>query len=163
MYLRTLLIVTVLGLLGIFALFNWHAFLSPTTLTFGFTTVEAPLGLILLALVGLITVLFLVYIVFLQSSSLLESRRQARELQSQRELADRAEESRFQQLRAAMETQLKNLETQNDESKAAIMTRLDALERAVQTAIEQSSNTLAAYLGEIEDRVERAARGKVNG
>ena len=161
MYLRTLLIVTVLGLLVIFALFNWNAFLSPTTLTFGFTTVEAPLGLILLALVGLITLLFLVYVVFLQSSSLLESRRQARELQSQRELADRAEDSRFQQLHAAMETQLKNLETQSDESRTAIMTRLDALERTVQVAIEQSGNTLAAYLGEIEDRVERVA-GKIN-
>jgi uncharacterized integral membrane protein len=163
MYLRTILIVAVLGLLAIFALFNWSAFMSPTTLTVGFSTVEAPLGLILLAIVGLITLLFLIYIVFLQSTSLLESRRQARELQSQRELADRAEDSRFQQLRAAMETELKKLEAQADESKAAILSRLDALEREVRTAVEQSGNTLAAYLGEIEDRVERAAGGKING
>ena len=157
MYLRTLLIATVLGLLVIFALFNWGAFMSPTTLTFGIGTVEAPLGLILLALVALITLLFLIYIVFLQSSSLLEGRRQTRELQSQRELADRAEESRFQQLRSAMETELRNLDTRSNESKAAILTRLDALERDMRMAIEQSGNTLAAYLGEIEDRFERSA------
>lgn len=157
MYLRTLLIVIVLGLLVIFALFNWSAFMSPTTLTFGVGTVEAPLGLILLAIVGLITLLFLIYIVLLQSSSLLESRRQTRELQSQRELADRAEESRFQQLRSAMETELRNLDTQAKESKATILTRLDALERDMRLTVEQSGNTLAAYLGEIEDRFERAA------
>jgi len=157
MYLRTLLIATVLGLLVIFALFNWSAFMSPTTLTFGIGTVEAPLGLILLAIVALITLLFLIYIVFLQSSSLLEGRRQTRELQSQRELADRAEESRFQQLRSAMETELRNLDTRSNESKAAILTRLDALERDMRMAIEQSGNTLAAYLGEIEDRFERTA------
>jgi uncharacterized membrane protein len=156
MYLRTLLIVIVLGLLAVFTIFNWNAFLSPTTVTFGFSTVEAPLGLILLVIVALITLLFLIYIVFLQSSSLLEGRRQARELQSQRELADRAEESRFQQLRSAMEAELRNLDTQTKETKAEILTRLDALERDMRMAIEQSGNTLAAYLGEIEDRFERS-------
>ena len=157
MYLRTILIVIVLGLLAIFALFNWSAFMSPTTLTFGVGTVEAPLGLILLAIVGLSTLLFLIYIVFLQSTSLLEGRRQARELQSQRELADRAEESRFQQLRSAMETELRNLDTHTKEAKVEILTRLDALERDMRLAVEQSGNTLAAYLGEIEDRFERTA------
>ena len=155
MYLRTLLIVLVVGLLAIFALFNWSAFMAPTTLTFGLGSVEAPLGLILLSLVALITLLFLVYIVFLQSSSLMEGRRQARELQSQRELADRAEESRFQQLRSAMETELRNLETQTKEGRAEILARLDGLERDMRLAIEQSGNTLAAYLGEIEDRFQR--------
>ena len=162
MYLRTLLIVIVLGLLAIFTLFNWSAFMSPTTLTFGIGTVEAPLGLILLAMFGLVTLLFLIYVVFLQSSSLLESRRQTRELQSQRELADRAEESRFQQLRSAMETELRNLDTQMKESKTMILTRLDALERDTRSAVEQSGNTLAAYLGEIEDRFGRSAGGKIN-
>jgi hypothetical protein len=92
----------------------------------------------------------------------LESRRQTRELQSQRELADRAEESRFQQLRSAMETELRNLDTQMKESKTTILARLDALERDTRSAVEQSGNTLAAYLGEIEDRFERSAGGKIN-
>jgi uncharacterized integral membrane protein len=160
MYFRTFLIIVVLIVLGFFVAMNWSAFVSPTTLSLGFGTVEAPLGLILLAIVGLITLLFLIYIVFLQSSSLLEGRRQTRELQSQRELADRAEESRFQQLRAAMETELRNLDIQANESKTEILTRLDALERDMRSAIQQSGNTLAAYLGEIEDRFERLAGSK---
>ena len=160
MYLRTVIIVLVLGLLGIFAIFNWSAFLSPTTLTVGFATVEAPLGLILLGIVGLITVLFLIYLVFLQSTTLLESRRQARELQNQREIADRAEESRFEQLRSAMESRLRDLENQAKESKTALLARLDDLERDLRSAVEQSGNTLAAYIGEIEDRLERSVGGK---
>ena len=157
MYLRTVIIVLVLGFLAIFALFNWSAFTAPTTLSLGFSTVEAPLGLILLGIVGLITLLFLVYVVFLQSSALLDSRRQARELQSQRELADRAEESRFEQLRAAMEARLSELEKQSAESKAAVLARLDDIDRDMRSAVEQSGNTLAAYIGEIEDRLERSA------
>ena len=160
MYLRTLLIVSVLGLLAIFALFNWGAFMSLTTLTVGFTTVEAPLGLILLVIVGLITLLFLIYVVWLQSSALLEGRRQARELQSQRELADRAEESRFQQLRSAMEGQLDELENQITASKTAILARVDEIERGLRSTVEQSGNTLAAYIGEIEDRFERTIGGQ---
>ena len=155
MYLRTVLIVVVLGLLAIFALFNWSAFVAPTTLTLGFTTVEAPLGLLLLAVAGLITLLFLVYGVFLQSTALLESRRQARELQSQREIADRAEESRFQQLRAAMEAELAQLQNQTKETQAALIARLEELQRDLRAVIEQSSNTLSAYIGEIEDRLDR--------
>jgi hypothetical protein len=160
MYLRTFLVVTVLGLLAIFALFNWSAIVAPTTLTVGFSTVEAPLGLILLVIVGLITLLFLIYVVWLQSSALLEGRRQARELQSQRELADHAEESRFQQLRSAMEAQLDELENQITGSKTALLARLDEVERSLRSTVEQSGNTLAAYMGEIEDRFARAQGGQ---
>ena len=160
MYLRTFLIIFVLTVLGFFVAVNWSAFVSPTTLSLGFGTVGAPLGLILLAIVGLITLLFLIYIVFLQSSSLWEGRRQTRELQSQRELADRAEESRFQQLRLTMETELKNLDAQAQEAKTTILARLDALERDMRSAVEQSGNTLAAYLAEIEDRFERSSGHK---
>lgn len=71
MYLRTVLIVIVLGVLIVFALINWSAFMSQTTLSVGFTTVEAPLALILIGIAGLLTLLFLIYVVYLQSSALL--------------------------------------------------------------------------------------------
>ena len=79
MYLRTLLILTVLGLIAIFSALNWSAFIAPTVLSLGFTSIEAPLGLILLGIIALLTLLFLVYITYLQSTVLLESRRHARE------------------------------------------------------------------------------------
>jgi hypothetical protein len=132
--------------------------MAQTTLSLGFTSIEAPLGLVLLGITGILTLLFLIYLVYLQSSALIETRRHGRELQNQREIADRAEESRFQQLRSAMEAQLRDLENQGKDSSAAIIARLDELERQLRSTVEQSGNTLAAYIGEIEDRVERHNR-----
>jgi len=90
MYLRTILIVLALGALTLFTAVNWSAFNTPTTLSVIFATVEAPLGLVLLGMVVLLAALFLIYVVYLQSSVLLETRRHARELHSQRELAEHA-------------------------------------------------------------------------
>lgn len=159
MYLRTLLILFVLGTLILFAAINWTAFVSPFKLSVVFTTVEAPLGLVLLGIVGLLTLLFLIYIVFLQSSSLLESRRQARELQNQREVAEQAEASRFSQLRSYLEAELQALARQNDNDQAALLAKLDVLERGLRSTVEQSVNSLAAYLGEIDDKLEKASAG----
>ncbi|MGE5304519.1 MAG: LapA family protein [Alphaproteobacteria bacterium] len=160
MYLRTLLIVVVLGLLIVFALINWSAFTAQTSLSVVFTTVEAPLGLILLGIAGALAVLFLIYVVYLQSSALFESRRYARDLQAERERADQAEASRFNQLRAFLETEIGKLANQTENSKTAVLARLDAMDRDLRSTVEQSGNTLAAYIGEIDDRVERAIGGK---
>lgn len=160
MYLRTLLILLVLGAVTIFAAINWEAFTAPTTLSLIFASVEAPLGLILLAIVGVLTLLFLLYVVYLQSSVLVESRRNARELQAQRELAEQAEVSRINQLRSFLESELLRLGERNEESKVVVVAKLEALERELASVIQQSGNTLAAYIGEIEDRLERASSGR---
>ena len=152
MYLRTLLIFVVLGLITVFSALNWSAFIAPTTLSLGFTAVEAPLGLILLGIVALLTLLFLVYITYLQSTVLLESRRHARELQLQRDLAEQAETSRFNQLRTFMETELEKLAGETEQSKSLLLTRLDQMERDLRAALEQTGNSLSAYIGELEDR-----------
>ena len=162
MYLRTLLILIVLGAVAIFAAINWKAFMAPTTLSLVLATVEAPLGLILLVIVGLLTLLFLLYVVYLQSSILVENRRNARELQAQRELADQAEASRFSQLRSFLERELGGLGEKTEESKAAMLAKLEALERELRSVVEQSGNTLAAYIGEIEDKLERAPGGRLS-
>jgi ABC-type multidrug transport system fused ATPase/permease subunit len=152
MYLRTVMILAVLGLIAVFSALNWSAFIAPTVLSLGFTSVEAPLGLILLALVALLTLLFLVYITYLQSTVLLESRRHARELQTQRDLAEQAETSRFNQLRTTLETELAKLSGDMEQSKSLLLTRLDQIERDLRGALEQTGNSLAAYIGELEDR-----------
>ena len=162
MYLRTLLILIVLGAVAIFAAINWKAFMAPTTLSVVFATVEAPLGLILLAVVGLLSLLFLLYVVYLQSSVLMENRRNARELQAQRELAEQAEASRISQLRSFLESELSRLGEKTEESKVVVLAKLEALERELRSVVEQSGNTLAAYIGEIEDRLERAPGGRLS-
>lgn len=159
MRLRTLLLLLVLGAVAVFAAVNWTAFTTPTTLSLVFTVVQAPLGLIMLVLAALITVLFLVFVVYLQTSVIIETRRYARELQAQRELADRAEASRFTELRGFLDAELSKLAGRVAEVKSGTETRLDQLERDLKSAVEQAGNTLAAYIGELEDRVERGTAG----
>ena len=107
MYLRTLLIALALGALALFTAVNWSAFTTPTTLSVIFATVEAPLGLVLLGMVVLLAALFLIYVVYLQSSVLLRPAVTPASCNSQRELAEHAEISRIQDLRSFLETQLK--------------------------------------------------------
>ena len=69
----------------------------------------------------MLTLLFLVYVVYLQSSVLIESRRYARELQAQRELADQAEASRFSQLRAFLDSELHSVAQKSEELKTGVL------------------------------------------
>jgi uncharacterized integral membrane protein len=162
MYLRTLLILIVVGAVAIFSAINWKAFMAPTTLSVVFANVEAPLGLILLAAIGLLTLLFLLYVAYLQSAILMENRRNARELQTQRELAEQAEASRISQLRSFLESELRRVGEKTEESKVAVLAKLEGVERELRAVVEQSGNTLAAYIGEIEDRLERAPGGRLS-
>jgi len=157
MYLRTILIVLALGALALFTAVNWSAFTTPTTLSVIFATIEAPLGLVLLGMVVLLAALFLIYVVYLQSSVLFETRRHARELHAQRELAEHAEISRLHDLRLFLETQLQNLGKQTEQSKAELSARLDQLEGELRQSIEQCQNSLAASMAEIDDRLEHGA------
>ena len=159
MYLRTILIVLLLSALALFAAANWHAFTAPTTLSLIVATVEAPLGLILLGMVVLLAALFLIYVVYLQSSVLIETRRHTRELDAQRELAEHAESSRLHELRLSLETQLNTLARQSEASKSELAARLDQLERDLRQSIEQCQNSLAAALAVIDDRLEHGAAG----
>ena len=156
MYLRTLSILALLLAIGVFSALNWSAFTAPTVLSVGVGTFEAPLGLILLTVVALLTVLFLIYTAYLQSALILDNRRHTRELQMQRDLAEQAEASRFNQLQSYLESELGMLHNQVDQSKASVLARLDQIERELRAALEQTSNSLAAYIGELEDRFENS-------
>ena len=135
---RALVFFLVLVFIGLFALINWDVFSATTPLSLGFTTVQAPLGLIMLGLVAFLCVLFTVWVISLQATALVESRRQTRELQVQRDLADKAEASRFTELRTEL------------------VARLDRMQSDARVNVEQNGNAIAAQLGQIEDRLERA-------
>ena len=154
---RTLLLLVILVAIAGFAALNWNTFIAPSDLSLGVTSVRIPLGLVMLGLLGLLTVLFLVYLVYLQSSALLETRRRSRELQAHRELADRAEASRFTELRNFLEAELSRQTSLHAESRAAVLARVEQLEHELRESMEQSGNTLAAYIGELEERLGKGA------
>jgi uncharacterized integral membrane protein len=149
------LLLLVLAAIAVFAAVNWEAVTTPTSLSLVFITVQAPLGLVMLGLAAILTVLFLVFLVYLQASMIVEARRHARELRVQRELAEQAETSRFTELRSFLEAELPKLADQTANLRTDVQTRLDKLDQDLRATIEQSGNTLAAYIGEFEDRLEQ--------
>lgn len=154
MRLPTLLLLSVLLLVAAFSVLNWGVIVAPTELSLGFASVQMPLGLLMLGLLVLVCALFLVYIVYLQASALLETRRHTRELRSNRELADQAEASRFTELRTFLEAGQAQGSAQHDAAQAALLARIAQLEQSLRELVEQQANSLAASIGELEDRLE---------
>ena len=76
-------------------------------------------------------------------------------MQVQRDLADKAEASRFTELRNFLQAQENQHMAQNAERQTALLARIDQLESAVRLRSDQSDNTLAAHIGQLEDRIER--------
>lgn len=155
MNLRALAIALALALLAAFALLNWTAFTAPTSLNLGFANLDAPLGLIMLIVTGVVSGLFLVYILFQQAGVILESRRTAKELKGHRELADKAEASRFTELRTFLEAELRRIEAQGSAGSREVGARIERLEAALQERLAESTRSTAACLGEIEDKLDR--------
>ena len=155
MGLRTAVLLVVVLLIAALAALNWGLLVSPTLMSVGFMQVTAPFGLIMLGLTALLGIFFVAYVVYLQSSILLETRRHTKEMQAQRELADKAEASRFTELRNFLETQENAHMARNAERHAALLARIEQFEVAARQRAEQSENTIAAHMGQLEDRLER--------
>lgn len=155
MTLRSLLFVLVFGALAAFVLANWGVLNAPTTLSLAFADVQAPLGVVMLGFIVAVTVLFLAYIVYLQMSGLLETRRHGKELQAQRQLADQAEQSRFTDLRNHLDAEFARQAARQTELDAALRSRLDTLEQQLKTMVEQQANSVSASVGELADRIDR--------
>ena len=143
----------VLALTTLFAAMNWPAFNTPQPLWLGFATVTAPLGVLLLAALVIVALLLLVE----QSAALAASRRHAREIDAQRKLAERAEGSRYAELRAYVAEEMGRAEQRALDTRAALINRVDALERDLRSAIDQNSASVATYLADHEERI--ALRG----
>lgn len=155
MRLRHLILLITFGLLLIFAVINWQAIMAPTELSVIFTTINAPLGLILLIISGLLIVLFLSFVVYMQSSLLASRSRLTRDLEAQRELANQAEASRFTDLKAYLQSELQQLSQQNINLNSKTESRLNLLENTLTNHVEQTGTSLSAYIGELEDRLEK--------
>jgi len=132
---------------------NWNIFITPSALSFGFTTLQVPLGLVMLGIVIFITVLFFIYITYLQSSALLEAHHHSRELQVNRKLIDQAEATHFTELNSFLESELAKKTALREEMKSEILEKVDQFENNLYRVVKQSENSLFAYIGELEDRL----------
>jgi uncharacterized protein YlxW (UPF0749 family) len=127
-----------------FVIINWAMLSAPIQPSFGFTRVSMPLGLVLLGLAMVLIALFLGLLLTVQFKLVATHRRHSAELRSQRELVENAEVSRFTELRQYLQQEL-----------ASLRAAQSASEQRVHEEIMATANTLAACIGEIDERLER--------
>ena len=155
MGLRTGVLLVIVLLIAALAALNWGILVTPVVMSVGFMQFTAPFGLIMLGLTALLGVFFLIYVLYLQTTVLLDARRPTKEMQAQRDLADKAEASRFTELRNFLEGQENTHMARNGERHAALLARIEHLEAAIRQRADQTDNTVAAHMGQLEDRFER--------
>ncbi|HET8748290.1 MAG TPA: hypothetical protein VFM98_22030 [Ramlibacter sp.] len=144
---RLVLLVVAILLVAGFAALNWSEVMRPSTLFFGPVAADAPLGAILLGLLALAVIAFVVSAGAIRTNALLESRHHYKELEAQRALADKAEASRFTELRGYLDENLRPLRDRD----AMLSTEL---QREMRAQNEATHRMLAARLNELEQRMD---------
>jgi uncharacterized membrane protein len=135
MKIRTFFLLIGLVAVAAFVALNWSAIMTPTTLSLGVATVQAPLGFLMLALLSLFSLLFLAFFIYSRTSGLFKERKHSKEMQATQELADNAETSRFTELRELLGTGLQKQSDLYAASTATVMARLEQLDSDLRSAI----------------------------
>ena len=154
---RMLLLVLAILLVAAFAAQNWSQITQPSLLNFGVVQATAPLGLILLTLLGLTLLVFLASAASMRTHSLMESRQHAKQLQAQRDLADKAEASRFTDLRGVLDNHLRETSQREQSANAELDKTLAQHHRELRNQLEQMYHLLTTRMGELERRLDSRA------
>jgi len=150
-------------LLGIFTLANWTTLSTPAPLSFIAFKLDAPLGWVLLGLILVFLAMFTAYVLTLRTTMLMDARRFAKELQVQQQLADKAEASRLNDLRTQLDQTFAQLQAAHEQARTDLNVRMDGMEQALLNAIEESGRSLSAYVGEVEDKLDRSLAAQPSG
>lgn len=151
---RTILLVVAILLVAGFAALNWSEIVRPSPLSFGVAVMDAPLGLLLLAVLAVTLLAFLASTAAIRTRSLMDYRSHQKELEAQRTLADKAEASRFLELRQHLDTHLRELREREGIAHSEFEKVMLANRREMQNQMEQVNRTVAARLNELEHRLE---------
>jgi uncharacterized integral membrane protein len=154
MRIKTTLLIIGIALVAAFTALNIDEFTRVSVLSVGVSTVQLPLGLVLLGLLIVALVGFLISTVFIESANLIQTRKYARDLEVQRNLADKAESSRFIELQRAMKAADLVVAERDAVNLKAFTDSLANTQLALTQRIEQSDNATAAYIGQLQDRLE---------
>lgn len=148
-------IIIALFLLGGFLLANWDTLTTPTRLSFLFFEAQGPVGLIFLGVTLVFVALFTSYALILRTTMLMEARRYSQELGALRKLAEGAENSRIDQLREQITLEFARLHTANQDIQTSFMNRSESLEQSLRKSLDETTNSLSACVGEVEEKLDR--------
>jgi len=141
---RTIALLVAVGAAGLFLVLNWSVFAAPASFYFLVGSISVPIGVVFIGLVALVTLAQAIYLGLWQSKLLMDYRRQSKELQAQRALADDAEASRFTALSTLLREEMAKQEA-----------RFEAAFTELRTELRDTEHSLAATLGEMDDRQQR--------
>lgn len=152
---RTMLLIALILLIAGFVALNFDAVMQNTDLNLGMAQIQAPLGLVMLGMVVVVTGVFLVALLFFQAGHAMEIRKLTKEMAEQRHLADKAEASRFTELREFLKAEMQKTAERDAELTDQLAQKMDFVRNSITETIEHTGNGLSANLGELEDRLER--------
>ena len=153
MSIRSLLLLIFALALAAFAVLNWGLITQPAALSLLVSTVSAPLGLVLLGFMLVLAAIFIAIIASMQTTLLMEGRRHTRELATQRELADKAEASRFTELKTFVAEELVRLSKERADTSQEVQARMERMQTELVQRVDEQANSLAALVGQLEDHV----------
>ena len=133
MRVRSLLVLIASGLTALFIILNWRVFAAPARINLLLSSAEIPVGMVMLALIALALLLLWTMMSRWHGTLIAEFRRQAKELEAQRQLAESAEASRFTELGALIREEVAKLRTE----------------------LQETEHSIAATLGEMDDRLRK--------
>lgn len=130
-----------LALVAAIVALNWQAMMATAPVNLGFTSVEASMSAIILVLSLIAVASLAVYLAGRGLAHARTTRANVKALQAQRTLAEQAEASRFTELQLAIASEFERFST-------TLTTSQDSLRQEIQ----ESGNSIAAMLAEIDDR-----------
>ena len=142
-------------LLTIFAVANWSLLTAPASLNFLVFHIDGPLGLILFLALLAFAALFAIYAMSLRGRALLETRRQLKELEAQRQLAESAEASRLAALTDQVGREFASVRAEIAQTRADAKQRAEESEQRIIRHVDEVSNALFANIGQLDDKVSR--------
>ena len=153
MHLRSVFLLLLFVLCSVFLIVNWEGVMAEVNVNLLWTEIQAPLGLILLMGPGLLILICLIYGFVQQAGLSMELRRVNKQLQQARDLAQKAELSRFTELKSEMQKQITELQNQSASRHSSLMAAVNGVQAAVDESAQETVNSLSARVGEVEDRV----------
>jgi len=147
------IIAIVFVILAVFTAANWQVLTTVTPLSFVVFAVEGPLGVILMGVSLFLTLLVVAYALLLRTTWLMESRRLNRQLEEQRELAEKAESSRIATLQEMLKNEFENLNTSLHKVGDTNLARIETAEQSLAKTIEDVGNSIMAHIGYLDDKL----------
>jgi len=139
---KTILLALMALVVVVLAALNWPAFTAATSLDLLFAKVEFPLGLLMLGVLACFVLAFAVLLAMSHGRALVEARRHHKEMDRQRTLAEQAEASRLEGLRITLLEEFARLDS-----------RLVQMQEANRQAVRDDVNSIAAMIGELDQRL----------